>query len=91
MNSDAGAVDFAIGTRSLLPLIMPFVGKFQSVAHWFQTNAVTAVVFVTLGMVGVLNVTDNLVFIGFELDVDKAWLGRTDAMLEGILNERDKE
>ena len=43
-----------------------------------------------LGMVGILDVARDGMFVGLQADVDERWLGGADAVFEGILDKRDE-
>ena len=74
----------------LLPVVTVGIGQFQTLAHLFQADAASAFICHAFGMIAVGYFAMYLSGAFTEVDTDKAGLGGGDAMLEGILYERDE-
>ena len=73
------------------PLIAVGVREIQTVLHLLEADAMTTVVLIRLGMIGILNVTDYLRALHGDPDMDETGLRRGDAMFEGILDKTDAD
>lgn len=59
--SDGGIIDPSFPTGAFLPAVAVGVNQLQPLFHLLQPDAMAASVSVTFGMVGVLDVAENLV------------------------------
>ena len=90
-NGEQGAVLLAGGVDSLLPRVSSGVGEFEAAAHLFEADAASALVGLRLGVVAVGDFAADAVVRLAEADADVAGLGGRDAVLEGVLDERDED
>ena len=74
----------------MFPCIAVGVGEVQTALNLLQTNAVSAMIGRGLGIIGILYSADQLRTMGTDVDMDKRFLGRANAMLESILYQRDE-
>ena len=83
--SDGGIIDPSFPTGAFLPAVAVGVNQLQPLFHLLQPDAMAASVSVTFGMVGVLDVAENLVAPVADTDMYKTGFGGADAMFERIL------
>ena len=77
--------------QRLFPLITAGIHQFQTAAGVLNADTTAAAVFVTLGIVGIVADEGESSVVLFERDVDGGRTTRTHAVLEGILNQGDKQ
>ena len=65
---------YTIVCGAMLPLVALWIGKVEAALYLNKSDTVAAMVAGSLGVVGVLNVADNLVLSTFYLDMDERWL-----------------
>ena len=90
MYLDAGGIDLPIGTDTTIPCVTAGIGKVETTLHLLKSDAVAAMVAGRLGVVGVGDVASDGLLIGTDDYMDERMLGGADAMLEGILYQRDE-
>ena len=83
-------IDAVVG-GAILPIIAVRVGEVEATLHLYESDAVTTVVVGCLGVVGVLDVDDDLAVGSLYRDMYEGRLRGTDAMLESILDKRYEE
>ena len=75
----------------LLPLVATWVEEVEAATGILQTDARTAAVGIILGIVSVVATEDQSVVRLFQPDIDFRGTAAADTVLEGILDERDKQ
>ena len=90
-DGDFRVIGLAIVADASLPLVMTRVGEVETALYLLESDAMTATVAGGLGMIGILDVACDGVFAGLQADMYKRGLRGADAVLEGILDERDED
>lgn len=84
-------VFFSGFVNSLFPGVAAGVGEFEAATYLFQSDATSTLVGLRLGVIAVDNFAANAVVSLAESYADITGLGGRDAVLEGVLDEGDKD
>ena len=77
--------------EGLFPCVATGIHEFQATAGVLETDARTTAIGIVFGIVGVVAGEDELIAFLRQTDIDLRGSATADAMLEGVLNERDKQ
>ena len=91
VDGKCGAIFFSRVVQALLPGVMAGIGELKAAAHLFEADTAPAFVGLCLWVIAVGYLTGDEVSALADVDVDVAGLCRRDAMLEGVLDERDED
>lgn len=84
-------IGLAVAADPFLPYILLWVGEVKAALYLRESDTMSTTVLLVLGVVGVGDVEDDLVFFRSHPQMDETGQGRADPMFEGILDQRDKE